>query len=343
MLASVFGQGLTGQISGSVVDSSGSALPGVSVTVRNTGTQVSREVQTGEDGTFVVTELLAGSYEVTLNMTGFKGYKQTGVNLSSSERVALRPITLELGQVTETVAVTAEAARVQTQSAERSGLITQEQLKEVTLKGRDYVGMLRLLPGVVDTANREAPGWNNIGGLAINGGRNNTINLTYDGVTNLDTGSNTGPFLAPGLDSIAEVKVLTSNYQAEYGRSSGGTINVVTKSGSRDFHGGGFFAKRSEKFNANEWQNNKANAQKPPYRFNYSGYNVGGPIILPGFNSDRNKLFFFWNQEFLPRTNPGNLERRTMPTELERRGDFSQSFNTSGQLALLSTKPQPPL
>ena len=108
------------------------------------------------------------------------------------------------------------------------------------------MGMLKLLPGVVDTANREAPGWNNIGGLAINGGRNNTINLTYDGVTNLDTGSNTGPFLAPGLDSIAEIKVLTSNYQAEYGRSSGGTINVITKSGSRDLHGGGFYSKRSE-------------------------------------------------------------------------------------------------
>ena len=154
--------------------------------------------------------------------------------------------------------MSAEAARIQTQSAERSGLITQEQLKEVTLKGRDYMGMLRLLPGVVDTQNREAPGWNNLGGLSINGGRNNTINLTYDGVTNLDTGSNTGPFLAPGLDSIAEIKVLTSNYQAEYGRSSGGTINVVTKSGSRDFHGGGFYARRDDKLNANEWQNNKA-------------------------------------------------------------------------------------
>ena len=157
----------------------------------------------------------------------------------------------------ETISIVAEAARIQTQSAERSGLITQEQIKEITLKGRDYMGMLRLMPGVVDTANREAPGWNNLGGLSINGGRVNTINLTYDGVTNLDTGSNTGPFLAPGLDSIAEIKVLTSNYQAEYGRSSGGTINVITKSGSRDFRGGGFFSKRHEDFNANEWLNNR--------------------------------------------------------------------------------------
>jgi hypothetical protein len=325
-------QGLTGQMSGSVQDTSGSVMPGVTVKVVNTGTQTVREVVTDAEGVFRITELLAGTYDLELTLSGFKSYTQRSIVVSANERVALRPIVLEVGQLTENVSVTADAARVQTQSAERSGLITQEQLKDVSLKGRDYMGMLRLLPGVVDTQNREAPGWNNLGGLSINGGRNNTINLTYDGVTNLDTGSNTGPFLAPGLDSIAEIKVLTSNYQAEYGRSSGGTINVITKSGSRDFRGGGFYAKRDDKFNANEWQNNRANLPKPPYKFDYSGYHIGGPIVLPSFNNGRNKLFFFWNQEFLPRTNPGTLQRRTMPTEREKRGDFSQSFGTNGQL-----------
>ena len=272
---------------------------------------------------------------MTVSLGGFKTHVQTGVVLSANERVALRAIALEVGQLAETISVSAEAARIQTQSAERSGVITQEQLKEVTLKGRDYMGMLRLLPGVVDTQNREAPGWNNLGGLSINGGRNNTINLTYDGVTNLDTGSNTGPFLAPGLDSIAEIKVLTSNYQAEYGRSSGGTINVVTKSGSRDFHGGGFYARRDDALNANEWANNKANRDKPAYKFNYSGYNIGGPIVLPKFNANRNKLFFFWNQEFLPRTNPGALNFRVVPTALERAGDFSQSRDNNGNLIVI--------
>ena len=261
---------------------------------------------------------------------------QTAVVLSANERVALRAIALQVGALSETISVTAEAARVQTQSSERSGLITQEQLKEVTLKGRDYMGMLKLLPGVVDTANREAPGWNNIGGLAINGGRNNTINLTYDGVTNLDTGSNTGPFLAPGLDSIAEIKVLTSNYQAEYGRSSGGTINVITKSGSRDLHGGGFYSKRSERFNANEWQNNKTGAPKPPYQFDIRRLQRRGPHrAARSSTASRNKLFFFWNQEFLPRTDPGTLQLRNVPTELERRGDFSRSFDNNGNLIVI--------
>jgi Carboxypeptidase regulatory-like domain/TonB-dependent Receptor Plug Domain len=333
--STVFAQGLTGQLSGTVVDSSGGAVPGATVNVRNVATQVSRDAVTDAEGAFVIADLLAGKYDVTVSLSGFKTYVQSGVVLSANERVALRAIALQVGALSETISVTAEAARVQTQSSERSGLITQEQLKEVTLKGRDYMGMLRLLPGVVDTQNREAPGWNNINGLAINGGRNNTINLTYDGVTNLDTGSNTGPFLAPGLDSIAEIKVLTSNYQAEYGRSSGGTINVVTKSGSREYHGGGFYAKRSERLNANEWQNNKNGAPKPPYRFDYTGYNIGGPIVLPSFNTGRNKLFFFWNEEFLPRTDPGTLQLRNVPTELERRGDFSRSFDNNGTLIVI--------
>jgi outer membrane receptor protein involved in Fe transport len=329
------GQGLTGQMSGSVVDGSSSVLPGATVTVTNMGTQASRSVTTDASGVFTVTELLAGRYEVTVTLEGFKTYVQRDIVLSANERVALRAIVLEVGTVAETVSVQAEAARVQTLSGERSGVITQEQITDIALKGKDYMGLLKQLPGVVDTQNREAPGWNNLGGLSINGGRNNTINLTYDGVTNLDTGSNTGPFLAPGIDSIAEIKVLTSNYQAEYGRSSGGTINVITKSGTREFHGGGFYSKRNEDFNANEWQNNKFGRPKPPYRFEYGGYHLGGPVALGNFNHGRNKLFFFWNQEILSRTNPGSLERRTMPTELERRGDFSQSFDTNGRLIVI--------
>ena len=277
---------------------------------------------TDANGLFTVTDLLAGRYEVTVTLSGFKTYVQRDVVLSANERVALRPIALEVGTLNETVAVTAEAARVQTLSGERSGTITQDQIQDVTLKGRDYMQMLRHIPGVVDTQNREAPGWNNLGGITINGGRNNTVNLTYDGVTNLDTGSNTGPFLAPGLDSIAEIKVLTSNYQAEYGRSSGGTINVVTKSGSRDFHGGGFYSQAQRGLQRQRVAEQQVRPAEAALSLRLQRLSrSAGRSLLPGdFNSGRNKLFFFWNQEFLPRTDPGTLERRTMPTALERRG-----------------------
>ncbi len=328
------GQGLTGQVSGSVQDPSGTLVPGAAVELVNEGTGQVRTAKTDATGSFVLTQLLPGTYRLTVKAPGFKNYEQSGIVVTATERVVLRQISLELGAVSETVSVTAEAARLQTQSAERSGLITTSQMEELSLKGRDYMGMIRMLPGVVDTRNREAPGWNNLVGININGGRQGTTNLTLDGVSNLDTGSMTGPYLAPGLDAIAEVKVLLTNYQAEYGRSSGGTINAVIKSGSREFHGGAFYFKRNEALNANEYFNNRDGLRKPRYRFDYPGYNLGGPVILPGtdFNKDRNKLFFFWSQEFLPRKYPTSLVRRTMPTEAERRGDFSDTRDTNGQL-----------
>ena len=161
LASGVHAQGLTGQMSGSVIDSSQAVLPGATVTVTNAGTQASRTVTTDTNGLFTVTDLLAGRYEVTVTLEGFKTYVQRDVVLSANERVALRPIALEVGTLNETIAVTAEAARVQTLSGERSGTITQDQIRDVTLKGRDYMQMLRHVPGVVDTQNREAPGWNN--------------------------------------------------------------------------------------------------------------------------------------------------------------------------------------
>ena len=120
------------------------------------------------------------------------------------------------------------------------------------MKGRDFASYLKLLPGVVDTSAREAPGWGSMGGLSING-RSGGFNFSYDGVTNKDTGSNSGNYAAPALDSIAEVRVQTSNFQAEYGRSSGATITVITRSGSKDFHGSAAYYKRDDAWNGNEF------------------------------------------------------------------------------------------
>ncbi|MCC6540323.1 MAG: carboxypeptidase regulatory-like domain-containing protein [Bryobacterales bacterium] len=327
-----FAQGLTGSIAGSVTDQTGNAIVGAEVVLTNTGTGQARTAPSDSAGDFVFTQLLPASYRVAVTFRGFKRYEQTDIILTATERVVLRRVELQLGEVSQSIEVAAETARLQTQSAERSGLISLDQTQNVPLKGRDYLGLVKLLPGVIDTANRNAPGWNNLGGIVINGNRAGTINLTLDGISSLDTGSMGGPYLAPSVDAVAEVKVLLTNYQAEYGRSSGGTINTVIKSGTKEYHGGAYYFLRNEALNANEFFRNRDGLRRPQYRFNYPGYFLGGPVPLGGFNKNRDKLFFFWSQEFLPRKYPSSLQRRTFPTALQRNGDFSQTFDTNRAL-----------
>jgi hypothetical protein len=327
-----FGQGLTGSISGTVTDPSGSAVPAAEITLTNVATSQTRQTKSDTSGDFVFTQLLPGTFRVVVAGKGFKRYEESSVIVPSAERVVLNRIELQVGDMTQTIEVQAETARLQTQSAERGGLISLDQTQNVPLKGRDYLGLLKLLPGIIDTQNRNAPGWNNLSSVSVNGGRTGTLNLTLDGVSSLDTGSMTGPYLAPSVDAVAEIKVLLSNYQAEYGRSSGGTINTVIKSGGKEFHGGAYYFLRNEALNANEFFRNRDNLPRPQYRFNYPGYFLGGPAPIGKLNKDRDKLFFFWSQEFLPRKYPTSLARRTFPTAAERLGDFSDSRDQNGAL-----------
>src|SRR4029450_3732079 len=167
-------------------------------------------------------------------------------------------------------------------------MITRENFEDISLKGRDFAGMLKLLPGVIDTSAREAPGWGSMGGLSING-RGGGFNFSYDGVTNKDTGSNSGNYAAPALDSIAEVRVQTSNFQAEYGRSSGATITVVTRAGTKNFHGSAAYYKRHASLTANDFLRKQpcglgqtAQCVAPLYEFDNTAWTVGGPVLFPG-------------------------------------------------------------
>lgn len=333
-----YAQGLTGQISGIIVDSSKGVMPGVTVTVRNTSTQVTRDVVTDASGTFVVTNLLAGTYDLTAKLSGFKTYEQKGVALTATERLALPAITLDVGGLEETVTVQADSERIQTRSGERSAVIRANDLEDRGLKGRDPLGTLMTLPGVIDTSNREAPG--STGGLSING--QTSIAFAYDGITSKDTGSNGGNFARPALDSIAEIKLQASNFQAEYGRSSGATIVVVTKSGSRDFRGSLAYFRRDDLFNSNSWERKRdcaagqtGSCAPPPYKYNNGTYTLGGPVILPKVNRNRDKLFFFWSHDMLPRTDPGTLSQVNMPTPKERLGDFSETRDSQGRLVFI--------
>jgi hypothetical protein len=335
-------QGLTGQITGTVTDASGGVLPGATVVVKNTGTGLTRETVTTAEGTFLFPDLLAGVFDLTVTMQGFKTYEQKGIELSSTERLGLRPIALDVGGVTETITVQSESVQVQTTNGARSGLITRDKMEDIALKGRDPAGLLKLLPGVIDTRNREAPGWESMNNLSING--RTSFNFSYDGVTNKDTGQNGANYAAPALDSIGEIRVQASNFQAEYGRSSGATITVVTRSGTKDFRGSAAYYKRDDAWNGNEYnrrilcgQGQTAQCSAPLYTFDNAAWTVGGPVLLPksSFNSGRNKLFFFFSQDILQRTDPGGLNQRRMPTALERAGDFSQTRDNQGRLVFI--------
>ncbi|HEY3838004.1 MAG TPA: carboxypeptidase-like regulatory domain-containing protein, partial [Bryobacteraceae bacterium] len=333
----LWAQELTSQISGTVRDGSGRGAAGVVVTLKSGGTGIAHVARTDDAGYFVLSDLLPGTFNLTAAKGGFKTYRQTDIVLDAIQHLTLESIVLELGQIDEVITVEANAAAVQTSSAERTALVDSRQMQELSMKGRDYLGMLQLLPGVVDTNSqtRDAPGGGNaLQGIYFDGNRQGSLNLTLDGITTLDTGGGTGPFFEPNMDSIAEVQVLFVGQQAEFGRSSGGTITAVTKNGTREFRGGAYYYLRNEDLNANDFFSNLAGLRRPRYRYNNPGYFVGGPVLIPGtrFNKNRDKLFFFWSDDYLTRQYPSIISYQTFPTAAERRGDFSQSVGQNGQL-----------
>jgi Carboxypeptidase regulatory-like domain/TonB-dependent Receptor Plug Domain len=328
-------QQVTGSISGSVRDASGLALDHASLLLVNTATGVERESRTNESGDFVITSVDPGQYKVSVQAPGFKSFERTGIILTASERLSVGNLVLQLGDVSERITVEAEGATVQTASAERSGAITGKQVEGLLVYGRTVTSLVALLPGVVDPTG--AAGRNISGGNAtsfnVNGNRAAENNFTLDGVTMTAVGGAPNGTFGVSSEAVSEVKILLTNYQAEYGRLSGSNVQILTKSGSQEFHGAGLYYKRHEEFNANNFFNNRLGVPKPLNRFNTYTYNIGGPVFIPGkFNRNREKLFFFWNQEYVPQKTSSATQQVTTPTALERKGDFSQTVDVSGKL-----------
>jgi hypothetical protein len=326
-------QGLTGQIGGSVQDPSGAAVPGADIVLENADTsQQLRKAISDSAGGFVFTELLPGRYNVVVSAKGFKRYREDGIVLTATNRDVLRPIVLEIGSVTDKDTVAGAAPQVETQSSERTGLISSDQVTGLPTIGRSWQSLLNLVPGVTNTNTLDTPDSGTFDTVHINGSRQQTVSLLLDGVPSMDTGNQSGTPMSPSLESIAEVKVLTSNYQAEYGKANGGLVMVVSKAGTADFHGGAYEFFRNEDLNANNFFNNKDGSPRPLYRYNMVGYYLGGPTYIPKVFPRRDKLFFFFAQEFLPTSSPSGLIFKTVPTQLERQGNFSQSVYANGAL-----------
>src|SRR5260370_30952179 len=264
-----------------VADPADATVPGVPVELKNTATGVALTTATGADGIFRFHCLIPATYDLTIkSAAGFKTYTQSNIEVTANEVRDLGRISLSLGAVAENVTVSAIATPVQTGSSENSKLIDQYQMSNVTLKGRDLLGLRVTLPGIAVTE-RESTSENTVGSVRINGAVYASANFTVDGITNLDTGSNATSHIEPNMDSIAEMRVLTSNYQAEYGRNANGVISVVTKSGSQEFHGSAWANKRHEMFNAKSFFQNYNGQQKSVYRYFTWGYSIGGPVYIP--------------------------------------------------------------
>jgi hypothetical protein len=253
--------------------------------------------------------------------------------VNAADRLSAGILALEVGAMTEEVTVSTRVSELQTTSGERSFTLENSALQNIANNGRALFNFATLVPGALP--NGAAGGEiGSVSGFTVNGQRPNSNTMSIDGVANIDTGDNGGNMATTNIDAVAEFKVLTNSYQAEYGRAVGAQLQVVTKSGSRDIHGSGYWYGRRPQWNANSWINkrNTPETPKPQSKRNDYGYTVGGPVMFPGFNEERKKLFFFFSQEHQRRQEAGGIRETRVPTELERRGDFSQSLDNNGRL-----------
>ncbi|MDE3196579.1 MAG: carboxypeptidase regulatory-like domain-containing protein, partial [Acidobacteriota bacterium] len=337
LLPAANAQTVTGSITGTVVDSGGALVVGANVQLTNEISKQLREFTTSGNGTFRFPDLFPGTYDLKIAQPGFKTFVQNGITLGTLEKVDLHELKLEVGDVSTSVEVTAQAARVVTDSSDHATDVGLKQIEETPIRGRNFQAIIKTLPGVIDMNTYDQRGWG-AGTSQVNGGQQGQVLVTLDGMAAQDSGApGQNTYQAPSTDAIAEVKLLTGNYSAEYGARNGGQMNVTIKNGTAQFHGSAYYYYRHEEFNANEWFNNELNIAKPHYRYENPGGTIGGPLIIPGtrFNKDRNRLFFFFSYDKLWNKQSTNINKYTMPTALQRSGDFSQTVNPNGSPILI--------
>jgi Carboxypeptidase regulatory-like domain len=329
--ANAFAQATSGALLGTVVDPGRAVVVGAAITVTHQDTGATRTGLSGSQGAFEFPDLLPGTYSVDIAAKGFKALQLHNIALSSSEKRNLGTVVLQIGAVNETVSVNADVTPVQTASAEVGQTIDSSAIRNITLKGRDPFQLIGLLPGVIDTnTNRDMEAWNSSSGIVINGLAAAAQSHLLDGMAN-DDDARTNTYVNPNPDAIAEIRVSSAGFQAEYGRNSGGAINFTTKSGTRNFHGTGHWDHRNEDLNANSFFNNRSGVARPVYRYMIVGYSFGGPLYVPKVsNKENRRLFFFISQEFTRTKTAATTQRVNEPTAAERTGDFSKSVGSNG-------------
>jgi hypothetical protein len=323
-------QAVYGTLRGTVVDASGLPAPNAKVTLSNQVTREARTAATDSSGDFVFPGLVPSSYTVTVEAAGFKKYEKQNIPMTAEERVDVGQLHLEVGQVTESVVVTATQTPVQTASSERSAVISGREVAELPILSRNISSYMRILPGAVEQGGVGSDNYTwqtdpTAPMPTISGVSAQFSSLSHDGIAITEDGSAGWPNGHVNPDALAEVKILVNNYQAEYGRNGGSVVNMITKSGTQSFHGSVYTYFRNEEFNAGQFFDNQRGLSKARDRYHLYGYTLGGPIYIPGkFNRGKDKLFFFLSQELTGSTG-AQSSVVTVPTQLERNGDFSQS------------------
>ncbi len=325
-----------GAISGTILDAQKAALPGVTVTLKNESTNAELTTVTNQQGAFVHPFVPIGTYTLSAALQGFTTLKREQVEVRVGDRLTI-DLTLQVGALTEEVTVAAGSPLLETTNAMRGQVIAREQVQDLPLLGRNPFSLAQLSPGVQYTpalASRSNRPFDNGGmdNFQISGGRGFTNEFLLDGVPNTGTETTQPNNLSfvPSPDATAEFKVQTSIYDAQYGRTGGGVVNVVVKSGTNQFHGAVYEYYRDEKLNANTFDANRAGQSKAGLYWNQPGASLDGPVTIPGLYDGRNKTFFMYNWEQI-RSEVPFPQVYTVPTALERAGDFSQSRTADGR------------
>lgn len=331
-------------VTGRVTDLSGAVVPQAAVTAKSVDTGITTSTETTSEGYYTLPGLQPGKYELNVSKQGFAPVRQTGLELVV-QQVARVDITLQIGQVAETIEVSAQAPLLESESATMGQVIGNRQVSELPLLGRNTYALAMLVPGV-----RPSAGVNNVVidqistvAYSINGQRSNSNEFLLDGAPNSAAAQNQ-PVINANPDMVQEFKVETNNFSAEYGRAAGGVFNVVTRSGTNDVHFTAYEFFRNDKLNANDFFANRSGTEKAPFRFNQFGGTIGGPVVIPGVYNGRNRTFFFANVE-LVRFIQGVTFTAVLPDPQMLTGDFSNARLADGRPVTIydpaTTRPNP--
>ena len=316
-------------ISGIITDSSGSAVADAKVTVTDLARGGVYRVQTNQAGSYLVSELIPGAYSISVEKSGFETYKVDSFALSTQQSAVLN-IAMQIGSVTQTMEVKSEVQMIDPSSAALSGVVENKKIVDLPLNNRNVFSLLTLVPGVAPSApagQLQSDFFTDAVRFSVNGGLESTSDVQLDGISAVSQSDIPGiqaVSALPSIESIQEFRIQTNAYSAEYGRSGGGVVTMVTKSGTNGFHGDLFEFLRNNAFDANNYFANASSQALPPLQQSQFGASLGGPVI-------KNKTFFFIVYEG-KRLNEGSFGQYTVPTALERQGNFSQDLNANGQL-----------